>query len=232
MGQSITLTPKYDGKEVTEDRVRWNFDNGDDYFKSESGSNYRLIVTPVSSGTSRSCTITASVTINDVPYTDTVTLTSNIDTDLDLTATVSSEYLFSDLSDKGSYSVEEQLLDQLEDINRDLELDYVEFDNVSTTYGKLEDIRTSTKVYADEFGDIQFTPTKKGDAVFRFTAYAAIGNSANRKYDGVLTITVTDASDSSGDVVFYGDVARMSPSTPVPLKISGTTSIPTASWSM
>lgn len=208
MGQSITLTPKYDGKEVTGDRVRWSIDSGEGYFDTESGDNYRLIVTPSSSGTSRSCTITASVTIEDVPYTDKVTLTSNIDTDLDLTATVSSEYVFSDLSDKGSYSVEEQLFDQLEDINRDLELDYVEFDNVSTTYGKLEDIRTSTKVYADEFGDIQFTPTKKGDAVFRFTAYAAIGKSANRKYDGVLTITVTDASDSSGDVVFYGDVGE------------------------
>ena len=207
MGQSITLTPKFDGKEVTE-RVSWEFESGStSYFETER-SGQRLIVTPASSGTSKSCVIAASVTIDDVPYTDKVTLTLNINTDLDLTATVSSEYVFSDLSDKGSYSVEEQLFDQLEDINRDLELDYVEFDNVSTTYGKLEDIRTSTKVYADEFGDIQFTPTKKGDAVFRFTAYAAIGNSANRKYDGVLTITVTDASDSSGDVVFYGDVGE------------------------
>lgn len=209
MGQSITLIPKFDGKEVIDERVNWTFDSGSSsYFKTERSSDERLSVTPASSGTSKSCVIAASVTIDGVPYTDKVTLTLNIDTDLDLTATVSSEYVFSDLSDKGSYSVEEQLLDQLDDIDRKLELEYVIFDNVSTTYGKLEDIRTSTKVYADEFGDIQFTPTKKGDAVFRFTAYAAIGNSANRKYDGVLTITVTDASDSSGDVVFYGDVGE------------------------
>ncbi len=208
MGQSITLTPKYDGKEVTGDRVRWSIDSGEGYFDTESGDNYRLIVTPSSSGTSRSCTITASVTIEDVPYTDKVTLTSNIDTDLDLTATVSSEYVFSDLSDKGSYSVEEQLLDQLDDIDSRLKLDYVVFDNVSTSYGKLEDIKTTTEVDADDFGDIQFTPTKKGDAVFKFTAYAYTNSSVNRKYDGVLTITVTDASDSSGDVVFYGDVGE------------------------
>lgn len=207
MGQSITLTPKFDGEEVTE-RVSWEFESGStSYFETER-SGQRLIVTPASSGTSKSCVIAASVTIDGVPYTDRVTLTLNIDTDLDLTATVSSEYVFSDLSDKGSYSVEEQLLDQLDDIDRKLELDYVMFDTVSTSYGKLEDIKTTTKVYADDFGDIQFTPTKKGDAVFKFTAYAYTNNSANEPYDGVLTITVTDASDSSGDVVFYGDVGE------------------------
>lgn len=207
MGQSITLTPKFDGEEVTDETVKWTFDSGSSYFYTESGSNERLIVKPDSSGT-RSCVIAASVNIDGEPYTDKVTLTLDIDTDLDLTATVSSEYVFSDLSDKGSYSVEEQLLDQLDDMDSRLKLDYVVFDNVSTSYGKLEDIKTTTEVDADEFGDIQFTPTKKGDAVFKFTAYAYTNSSASRKYDGVLTITVTDASDSSGDVVFYGDVGE------------------------
>ncbi len=207
MGQSITLTPKFDGEEVTDETVKWTFDSGSSYFYTESGSNERLIVKPDSSGT-RSCVIAASVNIDGEPYTDKVTLTLDIDTDLDLTATVSSEYVFSDLSDKGSYSVEEQLLDQLDDMDSRLKLDYVVFDNVSTSYGKLEDIKTTTEVDADDFGDIQFTPTKKGDAVFKFTAYAYTNSSASRKYDGVLTITVTDASDSSGDVVFYGDVGE------------------------
>lgn len=211
MDSSITLIPYFDGQAINtvDGEFTWKLPSSQ-YFDFNDGdrADGKLYVTPLaSSKDSRSCTITAEYKVNDITYKKSITLYLQISAEIDLTASVSTDYYFSEVSDKGSYSVEDQLLRA---IPSNYYLDYIQFSNVTTDYGDLDGVSKRDKIEEDEIGDILFVPKKKGDAVFYFTAYTYKSSSSSSRIEreGILTITVTDASDSSGDVVFYGDVGE------------------------
>ena len=211
MDSSITLIPYFDGQAINtvDSKFTWKLPSSQ-YFDFNDGDREdgKLYVTPLaSSKDSRSCTITAEYKVNDITYKKSITLYLQISAEIDLTASVSTDYYFSEVSDKGSYSVEDQLLRA---IPSNYYLDYIQFSNVTTDYGDLDGVSKRDKIEEDEIGDILFVPKKKGDAVFYFTAYTYKSSSSSSRIEreGILTITVTDASDSSGDVVFYGDVGE------------------------
>ncbi len=211
MDSSITLIPYFDGKAINtvDGEFTWKLPSSQ-YFDFDDGdrADGKLYVTPLaSSKDSRSCTITAEYKVNDITYKESITLHLQISAEIDLTASVSTDYYFSEVSDKGSYSVEDQLLRA---IPSNYYLDYIKFSNVTTDYGDLDGVSTRDEIYEDEIGDILFVPEKKGTAVFHFIAYTykSSSSSSRTEREGILTITVTDASDSSGDVVFYGDVGE------------------------
>ena len=211
MDSSITLIPYFDGQAINtvDSKFTWKLPSSQ-YFGFNDGDREdgKLYVTPLaSSKDSRSCTITAEYKVNDITYKKSITLYLQISAEIDLTASVSTDYYFSEVSDKGSYSVEDQLLRA---IPSNYYLDYIQFSNVTTDYGDLDGVSKRDKIEEDEIGDILFVPKKKGDAVFYFTAYTYKSSSSSSRIEreGILTITVTDASDSSGDVVFYGDVGE------------------------
>lgn len=203
-GQKITLIPYYNNVRYTED-VEWTLTNRNYFDSTVSGSTY--IVEPENaSKTPQTATATATAFIDGKEYTASIVLSLKFSAEITLTATVSSDYYFGEVSDKGSYSVEDQLLRAIPSGHT---LDYIRFSNVTTNYGDLDGITRNEKIYDDDIEDILFVPTKKGDAVFNFTAYTYSKSSNDlTERDGILTITVTDASDSSGDVVFYGDVGE------------------------
>ncbi len=211
MDSSITLIPYFDGQAINtvDGEFTWKLPSSQ-YFDFNDGdrADGKLYVTPLaSSKDSRSCTITAEYKVNDITYKKSITLYLQISAEIDLTASVSTDYYFSEVSDKGSYSVEDQLLRA---IPSNYYLDYIQFSNVTTDYGDLDGVSKRDEIEEDEIGDILFVPKKKGDAVFYFTAYTYKSSSSSSRIEreGILTITVTDASDSSGDVVFYGDVGE------------------------
>ncbi len=211
MDSSITLIPYFDGQAINtvDGEFTWKLPSSQ-YFDFNDGdrADGKLYVTPLaSSKDSRSCTITAEYKVNDITYKKSITLYLQISAEIDLTASVSTDYYFSEVSDKGSYSVEDQLLRA---IPSNYYLDYIQFSNVTTDYGDLDGVSKGDEIEEDEIGDILFVPKKKGDAVFYFTAYTYKSSSSSSRIEreGILTITVTDASDSSGDVVFYGDVGE------------------------
>lgn len=214
MNSSITLTPYFDGKDIASgDTFKWTT-SSTSYFDFEDLSNNRLYVTPKSSSKdSRSCTITAKVTHADITYEKSVTVSLQFSTEIELAATVSSDYYLSDVSDKGKWSVEDQLLDAVSDMGTGSSrryLDAIEFSKVTSDYGDL-DVSRDREIDAEDIGDILFTPKKNGTVVFDFTAYtrASSGSSSSRtSHTGTLTITVTDTTSSSGDVTFYGEVGE------------------------
>lgn len=212
MDSSITLIPYFDGKAINtvDGEFTWKLPSSQ-YFDFDDGdrADGKLYVTPLASSKDiRSCTITAEYKVNDITYKESIILDLQISAEIDLTASVSTDYYFSEVSDKGSYSVEDQLLRA---IPSNYYLDYIKFSNVSTDYGDLDGVSTRDEIYEDEIGDILFVPEKKGTAVFHFIAYTyknSSSSSSRTEREGILTITVTDASSSSGDVVFYGDVGE------------------------
>lgn len=215
MNQDITFRAMLNNKEVSADEydIQWTITGTDRAYFTGVGSvdqSYFTVEPYATSSTSKSCTVVVTVTNRDNPresYTASYPLTLRISGGITLTATVSGDYYFSDLSNKGSYSVVEQLNNALYDIYRGtMALDYVVFDKVTSNYGDLENISANTKIYAQDFGSIKFVPTAKGDAVFTFTAYASPSRYyPDEVYSGVLTITVTDTL-SGGDVFFYGNI--------------------------
>lgn len=215
--QSITLQARINGTaaDYYYTNIKWEilgstyYDNGSDYFYGVTNSDYTFTVTPrVSSTTARSCTVMATVT-DGYGYTHTAyyNLYLQIGSGISLTASVNDTYTFKNVSNSGTYSVADQLTNALYNIylgNRTLS--YVVFDNVSTNYGKLDNVTANTSVSASNFSSIQFTPTAKGAAVFRFTAYVNAGYGwGNEAQSCVLTITVSDAV-SGGSVAFYGSI--------------------------
>lgn len=210
LNQEITLTAWLNNDEIDTDdyEITWVIEN-DLYFDGE-GSYKRgsFTVVPLRTSSKRVSTkVTATVRGNGKTYTDTYTLYLEINGSIALTATVDSDYYLGDVSNKGSYSVEEQLERAMNNLYGYKSWDYVVFDKVTTTYGSLDNVSANSKVYADEFGSIRFVPAEKdGDAVFTFTVYA--DSYYGESYDGVLTISVTDTGVSGGDVIFYGSVGE------------------------
>lgn len=211
MSDSITLTAAV--TDAANANIAWTATGTDrNYFNAGNGSNGTYVVSPYMTSTSpRTLTVTASSTVNNVKYTDSVNITLQISAAISLSATVSSEYTFSDVSDKGSYSVEEQLereIDRLDGKDDNWYLDYVQFDKVTSDYGDL-DVRTSDKLNDSDFASVVFTPEKKGVAEFTFTAYLHTRNSTRSyPYSGILTITVTDAVDSYGDISYTASLGE------------------------
>lgn len=211
MSDSITLTAAVTN--AANANIAWTATGTDrNYFNAGNGSNGTYVVSPYMTSTSpRTLTVTASSTVNNVKYTDSVNITLQISAAISLSATVSSEYTFSDVSDKGSYSVEEQLereIDRLDGKDDNWYLDYVQFDKVTSDYGDL-DVRTSDKLNDSDFASVVFTPEKKGVAEFTFTAYLHTRNSTRSyPYSGILTITVTDAVDSYGDISYTASLGE------------------------
>lgn len=204
--RTIELIPYYDGAEYKGSTVTWSQTNST-YFDYNDGSNQRIIVVPkTASKDTQTATFTATANIDGKNYTASIQLSLKFSAEINLTASVSDDYYFGDVSDKGSYSVEDQLLRA---IPNNHELYYVTFSNVVTNYGDLDNVTRNEKIYAEDIEDILFIPEKKGDAVFNFTAYTYTKSTSQlTEREGILTITVTDASDSSGDVVFYGEVGE------------------------
>ena len=218
MNQYVTLQARLDNNVVDTSlySITWTFSNTNDYtyFTSTSTDNHSATFTVapyLSSATLRTCTVVATVSQNGQTIaTASYPLSLQIDGGINLTATVNDEYYLGDVSNVGSYSVADQLTNALRSIyGSNRVLNYVIFENVTTNYGRLDNITTSTTVYASELGNVKFVPTAKGSAVFRFTAYSNITGSyyQNEAQSGVLTITVTDTV-SGGDVIFYGSVGQ------------------------
>ena len=210
MSDSITLTAAVTN--AANANIAWTATGTDrNYFNAGNGSNGTYVVSPYMTSTSpRTLTVTASSTVNNVTYTDSVNITLQISAAISLSATVSSEYTFGDVSDKGSYSVEEQLereIDRLDGTANNWYLEYLQFEKVTSDYGDL-DVRTSDKLDDSEFGYVTFTPKKKGVAEFPFTAYLRTGTSTKTPYSGILTITVTDAVDSYGDITYSASLGE------------------------
>ena len=204
--RTIELVPYFDGNECKTDSVTWS-QSASLYFDYNKGTNNRIVVAPkAASKDTQTATFTATANIDGKNYTASIQLSLKFSAEINLTASVSDDYYFGDVSDKGSYSVEDQLLRA---IPNNHELYYVTFSNVVTNYGDLDNVTRNEKIYAEDIEDILFIPEKKGDAVFNFTAYTYTKSTSQlTEREGILTITVTDASDSSGDVVFYGEVGE------------------------
>lgn len=216
LNQYITFKVSLGKDEVSTDdyTVKWGFDGSSSvrsYFDgsvSTSKGVSRFTVEPTDYSTKRlSCDVTVTVTDNenDKKYYDSYTIYLETDGTITLTATVDSEYYLGDLSNKGSYSVERQLENAMYNQYGARSWDYVVFDKVTSSYGELDNISAKSKIYEEDFGNIRFTPTAKGTATFPFTVYT--DSYWDDAYDGVLSITVTDADGSvSGDVIFYGNI--------------------------
>lgn len=216
MSDELVLTA-YINENTKVDNVKWSLTgNNSSYFSIDDYSNGKCVVTPDSTSASKiSGTITATAIIDDVKHEASKTVYLNISTDISLSATVSSDYYFEEVGEANSdkYSVEEQLdnyiSDKLSSKNDKRYLDEVWFTSkTDTSYGYLS-VDKDDEIDAEDFGDVLFTPKAKGKATFDFSFTTVNENGRDRtRHTGTLTITVTDASDSSGDVVFYGDVGE------------------------
>lgn len=216
MSDELVLTA-YINENTRVDNVTWSLTGNSSYFSIDDDySNGKCVVTPDSTSASKiSGTITATATIDGVRHEASKTVYLNISTDISLSATVSSDYYFEEVGEANSdkYSVEEQLdnyiSDKLSSRNDKRYLDKIWFTSkTDTSYGYLS-VDKDDKIDAEDFGDVLFTPKAKGKATFNFSFYTVNENGKDRTtHTGTLTITVTDASDSSGDVVFYGDVGE------------------------
>lgn len=209
MSDSITLSAAVTNNAGA--TITWDVRGDTGYFNAAKSISTCTVTPYQTSATQRTLTVTASSTIGTVTYTDSVTVTLQISAEISLTATVSSDYYFSDVSDKGTYSVAEQLereINRLAGTRKDWYLDYVQFSKVTSDYGDL-DVSTRDQLDDDDFGSICFTPEKKGEAEFPFTAYLYTSSSSrSTPYSGILTIAVTDAVDSSGDITYTASLGE------------------------
>lgn len=204
MDDVVKLTANYSGSKSA--TYKWTFSGSEDYFSwsDVDKANITIYAEDVSS-TTRTLTATVTVKDGDNTYTASKDVTLKIDTQISVSATVSDNYFLGDGDNKTNDSIWDKIEERVNKIDRDYDLEAVEFDTYTSKYGDLSGVTSkNNKFDEDELADIEFIPEEKGDAEFRFTAHVYDTQvRKDRELSGMLTITVTDTSSTSGGNISY-----------------------------
>ena len=204
MDDVVKLTANYSGSKSA--TYKWTFSGSEDYFSwsDVDKANITIYAEDVSS-TTRTLTATVTVKDGDNTYTASKDVTLKIDTQISVSATVSDNYFLGDGDNKTNDSIWDKIEERVNKIDRDYDLEAVEFDTYTSKYGDLSGVTSkNNKFDEDELADIEFIPEEKGDAEFRFTAHVYDTQvRKDRELSGMLTITVTDTSSTSGGDISY-----------------------------
>ena len=210
MDDVVKLTANYSGSKSA--TYKWTFSGSEDYFSwsDVDKANITIYAEDVSSTTR---TLTATVTVKDGnnTYTASKDVTLNISTKISVSATVSDNYFLGDGDNKTNDSIWDKIEERVNKLDRDYDLEAVEFDTYTSKYGELSGVTSkNNKFDEDELADIEFIPEEKGDAEFRFTAHVYDTQARqDKELSGMLTITVTDTtSSSSGDITYMAELGE------------------------
>lgn len=206
----VKLTANYSGSNSAS--YSWSFAGAEEYFSCTDKDKAEITIYAEDiSSTTRTLTATVTVTDGDNTYKASKNVTLNISTQISVSATVSDNYFLGDGDNKTNDSIWDKIEERVNKIDRDYDLEAVEFDTYTSKYGELSGVTSkNNKFDEDELADIEFIPEEKGDAEFRFTAHVYDTHARkDKELSGILTITVTDtSSSSSGDITYMAELGE------------------------
>lgn len=206
----VKLTANYSGSSSAS--YRWSFSGAEEYFSctDEKKAEITIFAEDISS-TTKTLTATVTVTDGENSYIASKNVTLKIDTQINISATVSDNYYLGDGDNKTNDSIWDKIEERVNKLDRAYDLEAVEFDTYTSKYGELSGVTSkNNKFDEDELADIEFIPEEKGDAEFRFTAHVYDTQARrDKELSGMLTITVTDTtSSSSGDITYMAELGE------------------------